>query len=163
MTGNLPRASEKKLRHNGDDSRAPHGPEKRRSSDNLPSYEEAATNNATEEELPPCVHWSEAGCSLRVRPRKCCACMDERPEVESGLYSTYVDGEGWVEKAARWQHYCPECKYYFDPDARKKLLESQREWAEKRAKSSQNDLRGRILSGLRSAHDVLQEAKNLLR
>lgn len=95
----------------------------------LPSYQEAIEDNWTDveysdaegaassapeqkaqEQGPPCVHWSESGCRMTVRSRKCCACLDERPQTESGLYRKYVDGQGWVEDATRWQYYCPSCR-----------------------------------------------------
>lgn len=100
--------------------------------DDLPSYKEAVqddksipddwvkvgysdTGRATQrhadrEQQPPCSHWSESMCRITVKSRKCCSCMDERPETNSGLYPMYVDGQGWVEKATRWQYYCPNCQ-----------------------------------------------------
>ncbi|KAI4863390.1 hypothetical protein F4820DRAFT_376068 [Hypoxylon rubiginosum] len=104
--------------------------------DDLPSYKEAIQDGwNTQEQQPPCSHWSESGCRITVKSRKCCSCMDQRPEPKSGQYPMYVDGQGWVERATRWQYYCPNCQEYFDPDAKAKLLRDQRAWAEKRAKS----------------------------
>ncbi|KAI1774781.1 hypothetical protein F4818DRAFT_73128 [Hypoxylon cercidicola] len=99
-------------------------------SDGLPSYKEV---NTEDQQPPPCSHWSESGCCLAVESRQCCACLDERPETESGQYTMYVDGVGWVEEAPRWQYYCPNCQQYFDPDAKAKFIRAQRAWAEKRA------------------------------
>ncbi|KAI5864829.1 hypothetical protein GGS23DRAFT_595522 [Durotheca rogersii] len=65
------------------------------------------------DEDPPCTHWAESECRLTLRPRQCCSCIDKRPETESGLYPMYVDGEGWVERAARWKYYCSGCHDYF--------------------------------------------------
>lgn len=102
----------------------------------LPSYEEAVGDDWTEvnypsddekssdakrgarlgrqqrsrEQQPPCIHWSGSGCRMTANSRNCCSCVDERPVTESGLYPMYVDGEGWVEGATRWQYYCPSCQ-----------------------------------------------------
>ncbi|KAI0178760.1 hypothetical protein GGR52DRAFT_533321 [Hypoxylon sp. FL1284] len=115
-------------------------------SDDLPSYKEAtqddgsaeshlAQDNSAQEQQPPCSHWSESKCRITVRSRKCCSCIDERPETESSLYPMFVDGQGWVEKAERWHFYCPGCREYFDPNAKARLFRDQLAWAEKRAKS----------------------------
>ncbi|KAI0384081.1 hypothetical protein F5Y04DRAFT_278077 [Hypomontagnella monticulosa] len=138
----------------------PQASQSRPAPDSLPSYEEAIESDWIEadyrkdekysdnksgshhralqhidQEQPPCSHWSESGCKMTANARKCCSCADKRPEAESGLYSMYVDGEGWVEGATRWQYYCPSCREYFDPKAKARLLRDQCAWAEKRAQS----------------------------
>ncbi|KAI0895927.1 hypothetical protein F4806DRAFT_75765 [Annulohypoxylon nitens] len=102
---------------------------------NLPSYEEASEPSWSLVDHPPCAHLSESGCMMSAKTNLCCECMDERPISESGVYSMYVDGEGWVERATRWQFYCPNCQEYFDPDAKRKQLRDQCMWAEARAQS----------------------------
>ncbi|XXH05690.1 hypothetical protein Hte_012125 [Hypoxylon texense] len=109
-----------------------------------------ARSRETREQEPPCSHWSESECLITVKSRKCCACMDQRPETKSGKYPMYVDGEGWVESATRWQYYCPNCQKYFDPEAKAKFLLDQRVWADKRAKSlaDERDERDRRYFGI---------------
>ncbi|KAI1103592.1 hypothetical protein F4804DRAFT_309628, partial [Jackrogersella minutella] len=131
-------SSEKAPRDDHDDALPAYKPETSRSKrarGNLPSYEEATEDNWTEVDLPPCVHRSESGCLMTAKSRLCCACMDTRPVSESGLYSMYVDGQGWIERAKRWQFYCPSCQEYFDPGAKRKMLRDQCMWAEARAQS----------------------------
>ncbi|KAI1392704.1 uncharacterized protein F4822DRAFT_425908 [Hypoxylon trugodes] len=96
---------------------------------------------------PPCSHWADCNCEATGNFRKCCSCMDTRSVTKSGLYTAYVDGEGYVEKATRWQYYCPSCKEYFDPDAKAKVLRDQKLWAEKRARSLAEE-RDRAFFGL---------------
>ncbi|KAI2472599.1 hypothetical protein F4781DRAFT_428302 [Annulohypoxylon bovei var. microspora] len=113
----------------------PEKPQRKRVRFEPPTYEEAAEPNWTLVEHPPCPHLSESGCMMSAKSNLCCACMDERPMSESGLYSMYVDGEGWVERAKKWQFYCPSCQEYFDPEAKRKALRDQFMWAEARAQS----------------------------
>ena len=55
-------------------------------------------------ELKTCGHYCYPSKLL-----KCCACEDLRPISASGFYESYVDGEGWTNKAARDDGYCPVC------------------------------------------------------
>ncbi|KAI1459478.1 hypothetical protein F4805DRAFT_420408 [Annulohypoxylon moriforme] len=107
----------------------------KRARNKLPSYEEAAKPSWSLVEHPPCAHLSESGCMMSGKTNICCACMDDRPLSESGLYPMYVDGEGWVERAKKWQFYCPSCQEYFDPDAKRRMMRDQFMWAEARAQS----------------------------
>lgn len=56
-----------------------------------------------------CDHFAIKGCALE-KSGHCCECSDKRPVSTSGLYSMYVDGQGWVENATRWAYYCPACQ-----------------------------------------------------
>ncbi|RYP25946.1 hypothetical protein DL767_008219 [Monosporascus sp. MG133] len=93
--------------------------------DSPPSYEEATGNSGGHPKHVPgkhidekmkspgekaCAHWSASGCKLTLNPRRCCSCADERPWDSSGRYAMYADGKGWVNRAARWQYYCPGCR-----------------------------------------------------
>ncbi|KAI0882222.1 uncharacterized protein GGS22DRAFT_191392 [Annulohypoxylon maeteangense] len=127
-----------KSRSDPDDALPAYRPKKsksRRSRDNLPSYEEAAEPSWSPVVHPPCAHLSESGCVMIAKSNLCCSCMDERPVPDSGLYPMYVDGEGWVERAKKWQFYCPNCQEYFDPDAKRRMMRDQCMWAEARAQS----------------------------
>ncbi|KAI0837205.1 hypothetical protein F5Y06DRAFT_297993 [Hypoxylon sp. FL0890] len=161
MAANQQGESKKEWQNVPDDYKISRESEKHQSTDNLPSYREAAEDNATAMGQPPCAHWSEASCSLKVHSRKCCACTDERPQEESGRYPMYVDGKGWVDEAERWQYYCPPCQAYFDPDASEKLLKAQREWAETAEKGRQTasgDLGEKIRAAIRLAKETLRES-----
>ncbi|ETS78326.1 hypothetical protein PFICI_10388 [Pestalotiopsis fici W106-1] len=59
---------------------------------------------------PKCSHFLQRGCLMSVTGGKCCACADRRVHTESGLYAKYVDGQGWVQNAKRWEGYCPNCR-----------------------------------------------------
>ncbi|KAI1807042.1 hypothetical protein F4811DRAFT_63912 [Daldinia bambusicola] len=112
--------------------------EKSYQNDKKPSSDKSNTcldEQNSQDHLPPCSHWSESGCNLTANSRQCCSCVDDRPKTESGLYPMFVDHEGWVERAPRWQYYCPNCREYFDPDAKARSLRDQCAWAEKRAQS----------------------------
>ncbi|KAK9777922.1 putative Zinc-binding domain-containing protein [Seiridium cardinale] len=57
-----------------------------------------------------CPHIIRRGCSMTSTAGNCCACADQRPRSDTGLYATYIDGRGWVEGATRWAGYCPNCQ-----------------------------------------------------
>ncbi|KAI1477130.1 hypothetical protein K445DRAFT_314382 [Daldinia sp. EC12] len=161
MAGRLSSSSEKAWRDDTNNEPPAYKSRKLQSNkakDNLPSYQEAVGDERSEKsyqndrkstsanpnaclneqnnhDKPPCSHWSESGCNMTANSRQCCSCVDERPKTESGLYPMFVDHEGWVEKATRWQYYCPNCKEYFDPNAKARSLRDQCAWAEKRAQS----------------------------
>jgi hypothetical protein len=44
---------------------------------------------------------------------KCCLCMDKRIRSETGRYSGYEDGYGWIEKDSRYAYYCEPCKRHY--------------------------------------------------
>ncbi|KAH6644941.1 hypothetical protein BKA67DRAFT_664795 [Truncatella angustata] len=69
-----------------------------------------------------CSHLAERRCAINVSGQ-CCECSDKRSRTESGLYSTYVDGRGWVEKATRWAYYCPGCKDYHETAVLNQVME----------------------------------------
>ncbi|KXJ95675.1 hypothetical protein Micbo1qcDRAFT_217395 [Microdochium bolleyi] len=52
-----------------------------------------------------CPHWAIYDCVLKAR--RCCACADNRAHAER--YVKYVDGQGNVLAATRWEYYCPGC------------------------------------------------------
>lgn len=64
--------------------------------------------------VPKCKHWHGRHCSLTTDTGRCCACSDRRHASGNRLYPVYVDGRGWVNEAAVWEHYCPGCKAYYE-------------------------------------------------
>ncbi|RYP49590.1 hypothetical protein DL768_004711 [Monosporascus sp. mg162] len=115
--------------------------------DSPPSYAEATGNSGGDPKHVPgkdtdektkgpgekaCPHWSAGGCKLTLNPRRCCSCADERPWNGSGRYAMYADGEGWVNRAVRWQYYCPGCQEYLDQYAEKKPVQDHRTLANAR-------------------------------
>ncbi|KAH8651234.1 hypothetical protein BX600DRAFT_473266 [Xylariales sp. PMI_506] len=57
-----------------------------------------------------CPHLFAHGCVMTGTNGTCCSCTDQRPIAESGLYSVYIDGSGFIENAPRWAYYCPGCR-----------------------------------------------------
>jgi len=55
-----------------------------------------------------CFHWRANACSLSSKVQCCCACSDMRDLARA--YVKYVDGQGDVLAAARWEYYCPGCR-----------------------------------------------------
>lgn len=78
------------------------------------------THSAVTSRANQCSHFTRRGCSMTATAGKCCACADRRPHSESGLYSTYIDGKGWVEGSTRSAGYCPNCKRAHDGIAARK-------------------------------------------
>ncbi|KAI0129727.1 hypothetical protein BJ170DRAFT_285441 [Xylariales sp. AK1849] len=72
-----------------------------------------STPSPSRQQQRHCSHWADRNCSLEGSGL-CCACSDRRVQTKSGLYSIYVDGQGWVDGANRWAYYCPGCKEYED-------------------------------------------------
>ncbi|KAI8961989.1 hypothetical protein F5Y11DRAFT_324300 [Daldinia sp. FL1419] len=159
-------------------------PQSNTTREDLPSYQEAVGDDYAEkgrrddkkptsaksnarlaqynEDRPPCSHWSESGCNMTANCRQCCSCVDDRPRTESGLYPMYVDHEGWVERAPRWQYYCPNCREYFDPDAKARSLKDQCAWAEKRAQSLADERDRRFFGLGRWIHMCSESIKSCL-
>ncbi|KAH8649031.1 hypothetical protein BX600DRAFT_109192 [Xylariales sp. PMI_506] len=73
----------------------------------------------------PCDHWMARQCSVATFQR-CCACADERPTTDSGLYPMYADGRGWIEGATRWAYYCPGCKQHHAAEYQQQIMENLR-------------------------------------
>ncbi|RYP68479.1 hypothetical protein DL771_006631 [Monosporascus sp. 5C6A] len=73
--------------------------------DSPPSYEEATGNSGGDPKHVPrkdtdekmkgpgekaCSHWGASGCTLTLKPRRCCSCADERPWNGSERYATIL-------------------------------------------------------------------------
>ncbi|KAK6082198.1 hypothetical protein SCUP515_02490 [Seiridium cupressi] len=97
------------------------------------SATQIATSSARPLQRQKCSHLLGKGCSLKASGQ-CCECSDERPVTDDGLYSMYVDGQGWVTGATRWAYYCPSCKDHQETAILNQLMEKlQKIAAERRA------------------------------